>query len=907
MLRHFKSRLARRIAFASIVISILSGLFIGGISAVGEFRRSLAIAYDNNARLIGAAVPQIESAYWDLDLGAVQATLDRLAETPMVHRLEVHDLVFTQGQLSSVAIGTLAASSDRPTEPVWPMSRLVPQKWLSSQIDLPLRGRDTVEPIATLKVELNSAGLYDELGYRTMNIVATTVLQSLLIAGLLFWLVRAQIIAPLDQLARAARSHRETGRFQTEGLQLADDYDSTEDEIRTLGRDFSRTVLRMERYRDHLREEVEQRTAELVVARNDALAASRAKSVFLANMSHELRTPLNAITGLSDLLLAEGQDPTTRRYIADMRFAARQLLGSIDHVLDLSKLEMGHMVYSIVAFRPEDVLDEVIAQTRALAARKPIAIEADIDPAIYPVLLGDAQKITQVLLNLTSNAVKFTIEGRIRLGLHRRGRHLRITVADTGTGIPTDQLADVFTPFMQVDDSASRDQSGTGLGLPIARQMAEGMGGRLRLASRAGKGSLFVLTLPLRDAEEPKPMRDWARVHLYLPAGPLRRRLAHMLTRLGFDPKVADKDVAPAAVESGAIQIGFAGAYLTLSKGDTRLDLPMVLTHRELLDALRTLARPQDSEPVLGAVDLIGTHILLIEDRDINRMMVEALLRRFGARVTPVASGRQALAISAQIKPDLILTDLHMPHMDGFATIEALRRNGLGDVPVVALSADVSTQTRDACREAGFEGFVAKPLTATVLHQELRRILLPATEGRRPADAPPVTANPSLSPPPAILDQALLLYQAGGDRALVQQWCARLPDEIASWRKLLAEQGPNAQVLHIIRGCALQLGATQLALCCQTEPADISALHDAIGNLEAALPQPEVPPPANPPHQILDLTAIRAALARNEMRGFDLLEALLPKMSLSDAAAFSQAAQDLDFRQALILIDRGIG
>uniref|UniRef100_UPI0021E56903 sensor histidine kinase n=1 Tax=Xinfangfangia pollutisoli TaxID=2865960 RepID=UPI0021E56903 len=500
-----RSSLARRIAYASVGISILSGLGLGAVSAISDYRRSFDLALENHGRIIQAALPQLESAYWDLDLAAVQATLDRLAETPLVQEVRIRDQVFSAEELASVAVPDLVAQSDRPRAPVWPLSRIVPADWLVATHDLALYGRAGPDPIASLSVRLNYAGLYDDLGYRALSLMATTMLQALLIAGLLFLLIRDRIISPLNALAKAARSHRESGTFRLDGLPVTRGGGNREDEISVLARDFGRTVMRMERYRDHLQEEVDQRTAELVVARNDALAASRAKSAFLANMSHEMRTPLNAITGLSDLVLAEGQTPATRRHINDMRHAARQLLGSIDQVLDLSKLEAGQIRYAHAPYHPVEVFDEVIAQTRVLAAGKPISVEGDLDPAIPPVLLGDGQKITQILLNLTSNAVKFTESGRIRLHLHRREGWLRITVADTGSGIATAQRAAVFSPFTQGNESASRNVSGTGLGLTIARQMAEGMGGALTLASRAGRGSLFVLRLPLVAAAERAP------------------------------------------------------------------------------------------------------------------------------------------------------------------------------------------------------------------------------------------------------------------------------------------------------------------------------------------------------------------------------------------------------------------
>ncbi|MBB1490688.1 hypothetical protein H5395_03905 [Paracoccus sp. MC1854] len=335
--RRSSGGIARKIALASI-ISVASGIGLGGISAYGDFRRSFASAIENSERLLRAALPQPESACWDLDLVATQTTLDRLAKAPLVHSLSLRDLVFAPNDLRTVNIGPLAAQSDLAAEPRSALGRLVPRDWLSGRLEFDLSAPRSPEPIARLNVDLSFAGLYDELGRRAISVVAVTVLQALLIPGILFVLIRSLVIRPLNSLSRAARTQREGGGFRLTGRAAGLLSEGRDDEIASLARDFTLTVTRMERYRDNLRGEVEQRTAELVLARNDALAASRAKSAFLANMSHELRTPLNAITGLSELLLAERLPSAVQRHVSDMRSAARQLLGSIDTVLDLSKL-----------------------------------------------------------------------------------------------------------------------------------------------------------------------------------------------------------------------------------------------------------------------------------------------------------------------------------------------------------------------------------------------------------------------------------------------------------------------------------------------------------------------------------------------------------------------------------------
>ncbi|MCB5410363.1 ATP-binding protein [Pseudogemmobacter faecipullorum] len=898
---HRRKSLARRIAFASVVISILSGMGLGGLLAFAEFRRSYDSALENNARVVAAALPQLESAYWDLDLAAVQATLDRLSEMPLVKSVRVRDLIFSPEQMQALKIGDLAAGGSGEAPGFWALSRIVPHDWLSGGHDFVLRGRGAAEPVAALELRLSFAGLYDELGHRALAMIGTTVLQSLLIAALLFWLVRNRVIAPLDALARAARGHRETGSFRFAGLRVAEVFDPEGDEVSVLAHDFNRTVTRMERYRDHLREEVEQRTAELLVARNEALAASRAKSVFLANMSHELRTPLNAITGLSDLLLAGDPDPAARGYVSDMRYAAQQLLGSIDQVLDFSKLEAGQMVYAARPYAPEAVFDEVLAEARALAHASPdLALRGEIAADVPASLRGDAQKVTQILLNLASNAVKFTPQGRVVLRITRRGDWLRLSVFDSGKGLQPGERDVVFRPFMQADSSAARDVSGTGLGLPIAAEMAVGMGGRLAFTSRSGRGSLFVLYLPLQGPGAlPAPDPGLPRPEL----APMPARQARLLQR-----RLAR--LCPAALPLPGLVLRAAATtgFELLFQGRLVQILPEALTHRELVAALRRAVAPEawPQERAAARPGLAGKSILLIEDRAINRVVVEALLERAGAKVSPAAGGSEALALWQAQRGgfDLVLTDLHMPGMDGFTTIAALREAGLGRVPVVALSADVSTATLDACAGAGFAGFIGKPLSAERLLDELSRVLA----GKRVSISGPAPDSP-LRPAGRVFDQALLLRHAGGSASLAAAWLARLPAEIQDWRRLLAEIGAGGdglvrqEVLHAIRGGAAQLGATTLAELCSTRELPAARLSAAIDALEASLPHPAsrrenaAAPPAS-----AAFAACLNALEGREMRGFDLLAELLPALPERSRQPLQEAAERLDFRAALQML-----
>jgi signal transduction histidine kinase len=228
--------------------------------------------------------------------------------------------------------------------------------------------------------------------------------------------------------------------------------------------------------------------------------ASKAKSEFLANMSHELRTPLNAILGFTEMILDDlyGEAPAElKEPLADIQTNGHHLLRLINDVLDLSKIEAGRMELSLGDYAVEDVVGTVRASLRSLASERGLEFVAEVEENL-PVAYGDGKRITQCLMNLVGNALKFTKDGRVAIGVERTGAMLRYRVSDTGIGIPAEQIDAVFAEFRQVDATTTRDFGGTGLGLSITKKFVELHGGRIWVESELGKGSTFYFTVPLR-------------------------------------------------------------------------------------------------------------------------------------------------------------------------------------------------------------------------------------------------------------------------------------------------------------------------------------------------------------------------------------------------------------------------
>jgi PAS domain S-box-containing protein len=396
--------------------------------------------------------------------------------------------------------------------------------------------------------------------------------------------------------------------------------------------------------------QVQQRTAELSEAKEAAEAASRAKSVFLANMSHEIRTPLNAVLGLTELLQAEPRPKHDADRLARVAQAARHLLGLVSDVLDLSKIEADRLELADEPFDLFELLETVEAILRAGCEAKGLAFEVVREPQVPRWLRGDGTRLRQVLLNLGSNAVKFTPAGRVTLrveaGGHESRPSLRVSVLDTGIGLAEADLARVFKPFEQVDGSITRRFGGTGLGLSISARLVALMGGEIGARSEPGLGSEFHFRIPLHEAE-PLP-----------PAAP---------GRAGADERSA----------------------------------------------------------------LAGRVVLVAEDNDVNQEVARAMLERAGAEVDVAGDGEQALVCALVRRYDAILMDMQMPRLDG---LEATRRLRAGSspnarTPIIAMTANVFTEDRQACLEAGMDDHVAKPVQAEEL---IGRVARWAASGARP-------------------------------------------------------------------------------------------------------------------------------------------------------------------------------
>jgi signal transduction histidine kinase/CheY-like chemotaxis protein len=482
-------------------------------------------------------------------------------------------------------------------------------------------------------------------------------------------------------------------------------------------------------------DELTKSEAELAIARDQALEASRAKSAFLASMSHELRTPMNAIIGYSEMLVEDAEDRGARSFIPDLEkilSASRHLLGLINSVLDLSKVEAGKMDLYLERFQVDSVVADVVSTIQPLVRKNGNTLEVHVDSNVGE-MRADLTKVRQSLFNLLSNACKFTNQGRITLSVARQteqgAESILFVVSDTGIGMTEAQLSRLFQPFSQADAATNRQFGGTGLGLAITRQFCQLMGGDVSVESKMGEGTAFMIRLPAVITSTGLEQSAFAATENGIPTtaglvlvidddptvGDLIKRF---LGKEGFQVVTASggeeglrmaAEMQPDVITLDAIMPGVDGwAVLSRLKSDPGLaSIPVVmltmLDNKNLgfsLGASEFLTKPIERDVLVATLKRFVSEttgpVLLVEDDELMRDLTRRSLESLGVPVVEASDGRLALEAMAKTKPGLILLDLLMPEMDGFEFLAELRRHDeWRSVPVVVVTAkDIETADR---------------------------------------------------------------------------------------------------------------------------------------------------------------------------------------------------------------------
>jgi signal transduction histidine kinase/DNA-binding response OmpR family regulator len=460
--------------------------------------------------------------------------------------------------------------------------------------------------------------------------------------------------------------------------------------------------------------------------------ANRHKSVFLASMSHELRTPLNAILGFSELLLDATKDQfpadTRKRFLEQIHSSGKHLLGLINDILDLSKVEAGQMELRVQAVNIAEIVEQVQQTVEPLAAQKKIQIIVGEQNA--GTISADAGKVKQMLLNLISNAVKFTNEGgTVTVSTSRMRDSVEISVADTGIGIAKHDYPRVFQEFQQLDSGIGRQQGGTGLGLALTRRFANLHGGEVRFDSEVGKGSVFTIRLPLEARQVPAPppppavaapkVADSRPLVLVVEDDAAAAELlSRQIERAGFRTEVARsgkqaladaRTRKPAAITLDILLPDLDGweVLTRLKKDEATSEIPVVVVsvvdNPELgmaLGALDYFVKPVPANQLMSRLDKFRrepgdrkTRVLVVDDEESNREWLTHILEPAGFSVTLASGGREAIDLARANPPDLVLLDLMMPDVTGFDVVEALRgAESTRNIPIMVLTAKTLTE-----------------------------------------------------------------------------------------------------------------------------------------------------------------------------------------------------------------------
>jgi len=762
--------LTQRLSFKQVRLTVLVAFVLGTFlslvqvavdyaSADGainrEVRALLAVSHDPAARIA-----------YNLDAELAQEMVRGLLRSPAVIRADI-----TDNSSGLLAVATRPASDSR----IRFVSDLLFGARREFEEPLFVSHLPNIEIQGSLRLEIDTFIYGSHFLQRSMLTLGAGFVRSLLLSMILLVLFYGMLTKPLVRLIHEI-SRRDPRSPDTQPVPCPAGHQRDEigqltavinQQMARISEEMHRRRRAEDRLTEHLgalEATVAARTSALetsnarLVASNHALESARAaaldmaqaRAAFLASMSHEIRTPLNGLLGMLGLAMDGPLTTEQRQQLSIAHSSGNVLMALLNDILDLSKFEAGQLELDSIPF-DLGALAEETASLHSQAAAPGVELTCLVSPALPQVLLGDPKRVRQIISNLLSNALKFTLQGRVTLEVRPVGDKVMVAVDDTGIGIPDTVRARIFQPFVQGNSGVNRQFGGTGLGLALTRQLCQAMHGTLELDSESGRGARFSVTLPLaRQADHrlspPTTLsghatllvdRDSGLARLleqWLPVWGLQAEFADLAGVGGQAPSIVvaqrqdDLDAIRAVSQRPIILIT---AYSHFLPADRQLalqpfvQLPQPVTREALYQSLRRLLAPgapetprRDEPAALSASERM--RVLLVEDNPVNQMVAKGMLTKLGYDVVLAAHGAEALQQLHCEPLDLVLMDCNMPVMDGYEASREIRRCGRWpDLPIIALTANALPEDRDRCRAAGMNDYLAKPFRQSELGEVL--------------------------------------------------------------------------------------------------------------------------------------------------------------------------------------------